>query len=178
MAHKNSLLELEVTGVVNEQSREVEIVKTACRKRKPNFSAQEIAIITQKFEENQVVLKSKFTNTNTNKMKQNVWEEMTVAVNAVGTAHRSVSEVKEKWTNLQRTAKNELSKFRKEQRKTGGGPPPKLPSKGTDKTVDDSHQRIIQWDNLIPPQLMQLCATNLMAFSDCMKSHKNNKDKR
>ena len=95
MAHKNSLLELEVTGVVNEQSREVEIVITACRKRKPNFSAQEIAIITQKFEENQVVLKSKFTNTNTNKMKQNVWEEMTVAVNAVGTAHRSVSEVKD-----------------------------------------------------------------------------------
>ena len=136
MAHKNSLLELEVTGVVNEQSREVEIIKTACRKRKPNFSAQEIAIITQKFEENQVVLKSKFTNTNTNKMKQNVWEEMTVAVNAVGTAHRSVSEVKEKWTNLQRTAKNELSKFRKEQRKTGGGPPPKLPSKGTDKILE------------------------------------------
>ncbi|XP_068695997.1 uncharacterized protein [Montipora foliosa] len=112
MADKNSLLELEVTGVVNEQSREVEIVKTACRKRKPNFSAQEIAIITQKFEENQAVLKSKFTNTNTNKMKQSVWEEMTIAVNAVGTAHRSVSEVKEKWTNLQRTAKNELSKFR------------------------------------------------------------------
>ena len=95
MTHKNYLLELEVTGVVNEQSREVEIVKTACRKRKPNFSAQEIAIIIQKFEENQVVLKSKFTNTNTNKMKQNVWEEMTVAVNAVETAHRSVSEVKD-----------------------------------------------------------------------------------
>ncbi|XP_044168967.1 uncharacterized protein LOC122953205 [Acropora millepora] len=136
MAHKNSLLELEVTGVVNEQSREVEIVKTACRKRKPNFSAQEIAIITQKLEENQAAPKSKFTNTNTNKMKQSVWEEMTVAVNAVGTAHRSVSEVKEKWTNLQRTAKNELSKFRKEQRKTGGGPPPKLPSKGTDKILE------------------------------------------
>ena len=125
MADKTSLLELEVTGVVNEQSREVEIVKTACRKRKPNFSAQEIAIITQKFEENHAVLKSKFTNTNTNKMKQSVWEEMTIAVNAVGTAHRSV-----------RTAKNELSRFRKEQRKTGGGPPPKLPSKGTDKILE------------------------------------------
>ena len=66
MADKSSLLELEVSGVVNEQSREVEIVKTAFRKRKPNFSAQEIAIITQTFEENQAVLKSKFTNTNTN----------------------------------------------------------------------------------------------------------------
>ena len=134
MAAENSFLELEVSAV-NEQSGEVQIVKTACRKRKPNFSAQEIAIITQKFEENQAVLKSKFTNTNTNKMKQSVWEEMTIAVNAVGTAHRSVAEVKEKWTNLQRAAKNELSKFRKEQRKTGGGPPPKMPSQSTDKIL-------------------------------------------
>ena len=113
MAAENSLLEFEVP-VVKEQSREVQILQTACRKRKPNFSAQEISIITQKFEENQAILKS-------NKMKQSVWEEMTIAVNAVGTAHRSVSEVKEKWTNLQRTAKNELSKFRKEQRQTSNG---------------------------------------------------------
>ena len=118
---------------VNEQSAELQIIQTGSRKRKPNFSAQEIAIITQKFEQNQPILKSKFTNTNTNKMKQGVWEEMTVAVNAVGTAHRTVPEVKEKWTNLQRTAKNELSKFRKEQRRTGGGPPPKKPSPSTDK---------------------------------------------
>lgn len=74
-------------------------------------------MITQKFEENQAVLKSKFTNTTTNKLKQSVWEEMTIAANAVGTANQSVTEVKEKWTNLQRTAKHELSKFRKEQRK-------------------------------------------------------------
>ena len=74
-------------------------------------------MITQKFEENQSVLKSKFTNTTTNKLKQSVWEEMTIAVNAIGTAHRSVDEVKEKWTNVQRTAKHELSKFCKEQRK-------------------------------------------------------------
>ena len=73
-------------------------------------------MITQKFEENQAVLKSKFTNTTTNKLKQSVWE-MTIAANAVGTAHQSVTEVKEKWTNLRRTAKHELSKFRKEQRK-------------------------------------------------------------
>lgn len=37
---------------------------------------------------------------------------MTIAVSVVGAAHRSGSEVKEKWTNLQRTVKNELSKFR------------------------------------------------------------------
>ena len=129
MAAENSSFELEAVEVAP-------VNKNACRKRKPNFSVQEIAVITQKFEENQAVLKSKFTNTTTNKLKQSVWEEMTIAVNAVGTAHRSIAEVKEKWTNLQRTAKHELSKFRKEQKKTGGGPPPKTPSPSTDKILE------------------------------------------
>ena len=63
-------------------------------------------------------------------------QKMIIAVSVVGIAHLSVSEVKEKWRNLQRTAKNELSKFRKEQRKTGGGQPPKMSSKGTDKILE------------------------------------------
>ena len=58
MAAKNSLLELEAVEVPA-------VNKSACRKGKPNFSAQEIAIVTQKFEENKAVLKSKLTNTTT-----------------------------------------------------------------------------------------------------------------
>ena len=76
MAAENSSFELEAIEVPS-------VNKNAYRKRKPNFSIQEIAMITQKFEENQAVLKSKFTNTTTNKLKQSVWEEMTIAVNAV-----------------------------------------------------------------------------------------------
>ena len=129
MAAENSLFELEAVEVPP-------VNKNACRKRKPNFSVQETAMITQTFEEKQAVLESKFTNTTTNKFKQSVWEEVTIAVNAVGTAHWSVVEVKEKCTNLQRTAKNELSKFHKEQRKTGGGPPPKTPSPSTVKILE------------------------------------------
>ena len=52
------------------------------------------------FEENQDVLKSKFCNVKTNKIKQGVWENIAIAVNAVGYAARTVNEVKEKWTNL------------------------------------------------------------------------------
>ena len=125
MAAENSLFELEAVEVPP-------VNKNACRKWKPNFSVQEITLMTQKFEETQAILKSKFTNTTTNKLKQSVWEEMT-AINTVWTT--SVAEVKEKWTNLQRTAKDELPKFRKEQRKTGGGPPPKTPSPSTDKIL-------------------------------------------
>ena len=80
MAAENSLFELEAVEVLP-------VNKNACRKRKPNFSVQETAMITQTFEEKQAVLESKFTNTTTNKFKQSVWEEMTIAVNAVGTAH-------------------------------------------------------------------------------------------
>ena len=58
-------------------------------------------MITKKFEEKQAILTSKFTNTTTNKFKQSVWEEVTIAVNAVGATHRSVAKVKEKCTNLQ-----------------------------------------------------------------------------
>ena len=46
MAAENSSFELEVVEVAP-------VNKNACRKRKPNFSVQEIAVITQKFEENQ-----------------------------------------------------------------------------------------------------------------------------
>ena len=65
MDAENSLLELEAVEVPA-------VNKTACRKRKPNFSAQEIAVIAQRFEENQAVLKSKFILTQPlyNKMKR------------------------------------------------------------------------------------------------------------
>lgn len=56
------------------------IVKIAFRKQKLHFSAQEIEIKTQELEENHTVLKSKFMNTNRNKIMQHgVW--ITSAVN-------------------------------------------------------------------------------------------------
>ena len=73
MAVENSLLE--ILGV-NEKLTEIRIVKTGCRKRKRNFSAQEIVIITETFEENQAVLLEKFIGTNKNKTKRDAWEQI------------------------------------------------------------------------------------------------------
>ncbi|XP_068704299.1 uncharacterized protein [Montipora foliosa] len=73
-------------------------------------------------------IQSKLTNNVTSKKKQEIWEEITRAVNAVGTANRKVSEVKDKWKNLHSTAKKEFSEFKRETKKTGGAQPPKLPS--------------------------------------------------
>ena len=58
------------------------------------------------------------------------------AVNAVGVAMRTTAEVREKWRNLQSQAKKEFSKLAKEQKKTGGGPAPKMPSAITAKVID------------------------------------------
>ena len=74
-------------------------------KRKPNFSVYEIGVITENVKKHLETIQSKLTNNITNKKKQEVCEEITRAVNAVGTANRTVTEVKDKWKNLRSTAK-------------------------------------------------------------------------
>jgi len=66
------------------------------RKRKHNFSVYEIGVITENVKKHLETIQSKLTNNITNKKKQQVWEEITRAFNAVATANRTVSEVKDK----------------------------------------------------------------------------------
>ena len=108
----------------------------AKKARKSNFSASEIAVLTEKYEENMEILQSKFTNSITNAKKNKVWEEIAAAVNAVGVTLRTTQEVKDKWKNLQSTAKKEFSGFKKEQKKTGGGPAPSNPNEATLKIIE------------------------------------------
>ena len=116
---------------------EVQEVETkAERKRKPNFSVNEISVITESVVKNLNTIQSKLTNNVTNKKKNEIWEEITKDVNAVGKANRTVQEVKDKWKNLHSTAKKELSVFRKESKKTGGGPPPKQPSQSSEQIIE------------------------------------------
>ena len=82
---------------------------TKARKRKPNFSVSEISAITESMQENLDILQSKLTNAITNKKKNQLWEEITKAVNAVGHASWSVQEVKDKWKNLHSVAKKEFT---------------------------------------------------------------------
>ena len=112
----------------------VEVEKA--RKRKPNFSVNEIAVITENVEMNLATIQSKLTNNITNKKKNEVWEDITRAVNAVGLASRTVAEVKDKWRNLHSTAKRDFSSFRREAKKTGGGPAPKPPSAASEKIIE------------------------------------------
>ncbi|XP_015770181.1 PREDICTED: uncharacterized protein LOC107348646 [Acropora digitifera] len=81
----------------------------AKKSRKPYFTASEISVLTEKYEENMEILQSKFTNSVTNAKKNLVWEDIASAVNAVGVALRTTQEIKDKWKNLQSTAKKEFT---------------------------------------------------------------------
>ena len=104
--------------------------------RKKNFSASEIAILTEKVEENLSIIQSKLTNSVTNQKKNEIWCKIADAVNAVGVARRTTTEVREKWKNLHAQAKKEFTELAKEQKKTGGGEAPKMPSAATAKIID------------------------------------------
>ena len=49
---------------------------------------------------------------------------------------QTTAEVREKWRNLHSQAKKEFSGLAKEQKKTGGGPAPKMPSAFTAKVIN------------------------------------------
>ena len=103
--------------------------------RKANFTSSELAVLTEEVEQNISILKSKFTDNVTNAKKNNIWAEITAAVNAVGVAKRTAQEVRDKWKNVTSAAKKEFSDFGKETRRTGGGPAPKPPSAATAKII-------------------------------------------
>lgn len=62
-----------------------------------------------------------------------MWKKIADAVNAVGMVMRTTTEVRERWRNLHLQGKKEYSELAKEQKKTGGGPAPKMPLNSTRK---------------------------------------------
>ena len=91
--------------------------KMAERKRKPNFSVDEVNVIVCMVEENNDVIRCKFTNTITNAKKEDVWKKITERVNAVRVCERSKDEVREKWRGLQTNAKKAHVKRKTEERR-------------------------------------------------------------
>ena len=103
---------------------------------KTKLTASEIALLTDKVAENIHIIQSKLINSVRNKNKNQIWKEITDAVNAVGVANRTVQEIKDKWKNMHSAAKKEFSSFRKEKVKTGGRPAPMPPSLATEQIIE------------------------------------------
>ena len=76
----------------------------SCKACKQNFSTSEIAILTEKVEENLSIIQSKLTNSVTNQKKSEIWCKIADAVNAVGVARRMTTEVREKMEKFTRTS--------------------------------------------------------------------------
>ncbi|XP_014669331.1 PREDICTED: uncharacterized protein LOC106810468 [Priapulus caudatus] len=92
------------------------------KKRSPNFSSAEKALLVELYDFNKSVLTSKLTNDVTNKCKNNIWREIAEQISSIGVCERSAEDVKFKWKNLCVAAKKENAMKKKDlKKKTGGG---------------------------------------------------------
>ncbi|CAC5399198.1 unnamed protein product [Mytilus coruscus] len=78
----------------------------------------------------------KHSNTVSNQQKNKIWLEISEKINALGVAHRTVKEIRDKWRNTTSKAKAKFTEFRYEMKKTGGGPAPSKPSAHLEKVIN------------------------------------------
>ncbi|XP_063438385.1 uncharacterized protein LOC134719308 [Mytilus trossulus] len=94
------------------------------RDRKANFTSIEANLISSRVTHELELLKGGFSPEVTNQKKNDLWKLITEEVNALGVCMRSETEVRNKYRNMCRGAKEKFTNNRKEMGKTGGGPPP------------------------------------------------------
>ncbi|XP_063400204.1 uncharacterized protein LOC134684825 [Mytilus trossulus] len=94
------------------------------RDRKANFTPIEANLISSRVTHELELLKGGFSLEVTNQKKNELWKLITEEVNALGVCMRSETEVRNKYRNMCRGAKEKFTNNRKEMGKTGGGPPP------------------------------------------------------
>ena len=106
--------------------------------RKPNFAASEISVLTEKYEENMEILQNKFTNSITNAKKKSGLGGYCCSRKRrrSGPKDYTRNQGQTEEPLIQSAAKKEFSGFRKEQKKTGGGPTPPKPSEATLKIIE------------------------------------------
>ena len=89
-------------------------------KRKPNWTEGEKLALVEGFESKKHVLKARFSSRISFNDKNNAWEEVVAAVNAVnGESYREEMEVRKKWDNLCVWGKKMMSDWKKASNKTG-----------------------------------------------------------
>ena len=106
------------------------------RERKMNFTIAESNLISELVTEEMELLKGKHSVEITNVKKQEMWAEITNRVNALGVCLRTEAEVRNKWRNMTRGAKEKFTLQRKESFKTGGGPAPPKPSQAEENIIN------------------------------------------
>ncbi|XP_064639460.1 nuclear apoptosis-inducing factor 1-like [Lineus longissimus] len=116
------------------------------KSKEPNFTAREVAILTQMVRQNASIMTSKFRNMTENDRKNELWTNIATSVNAVGICKRTSDEVKEKWRQLKAKAKSQQAKSKKEEKKTGGGPAVALDM--VSETIADIFKADPSWEGI------------------------------
>ena len=106
-----------------QQQSSVDTNKIA-RPRGKNFDTKENELILDLFAENNELLRSKHNSIVTTQRKNSVLREICEKVNALGVAHRTVSQIKTRWSNMVSDGKAKDAELKRSHGKTGGGPPP------------------------------------------------------
>ena len=98
------------------------------RPRKPDFSNEELEVLITLYVHNNEYLNAKFSNTVTQKGKNEIVADITDKVNSVGKNNRTIDSIREKWQNIKAKVKSKagdaIRAKKKEVRRTGGGEQP------------------------------------------------------
>ncbi|KAM4695912.1 nuclear apoptosis-inducing factor 1 [Rhinophrynus dorsalis] len=85
---------------------------TPAKKRKMNFSEQEVEIILEEVEKQKHILINHFNAGVPHLTKTNAWHDILKRVNAISTCHRELAEVKKKWSDLKTEVRRKMSQAR------------------------------------------------------------------
>ncbi|KAM4664379.1 nuclear apoptosis-inducing factor 1 [Discoglossus pictus] len=85
---------------------------TPAKKRKMNFSEQEVEIIMEEMEKQKHILINHFNAGVPLLTKSNAWHHILKRVNAISTCHRELAEVKKKWSDLKTEVRRKMSQAR------------------------------------------------------------------
>lgn len=93
---------------------------TENKKRKPNWTEDEKAILLEEFTKRKNILQSRYNPSVTHSHKSKAWQEITEKINSRNLAvKRTVEEVMKKYENIVVSSRKEIANNKKESGKTG-----------------------------------------------------------
>ena len=112
------------------------MAKQGDKKRKANFSTNELKVLVEEMEVHYEFLSAKFCDSVTNARKDEIWRTIATKVNSVAAASRTVADIRKKWDDIKSRTKKRASEIHKDAKKTGGGEP-------SEKPLTDIEEKII-----------------------------------
>ena len=91
------------------------------KKRRPNFTAQEISVWVEGVQSRKKVIFNSLNNAETNTNKKRAWIKIAEEVSVLSGISRNVDEIRKKWMSMKSDTKKKAASNKREANKTGGG---------------------------------------------------------